>query len=600
MPNLSYDKRALFEFMLDAVKEKQRKGRTAYALEDAFPLWFVDIYFQDAIQPLVANGQKDAKIDVLFATKNGNALRQHVVNAKFTEEFNKAAPVRFYEELTYFWRTFESKHGRDRYLSEYITPEMRPRYRELYDGYDRGLVDLLFVTNHRRNDSHYDQVKDLPVTVFHLDDLIQYLIDDLDVAMPRTPPLCLTDIHSILSPDKRDCEVPTSIVFARLVDFIRYMQSDPYDLLFARNVRLDLGNTEPNKEIKRTFREHPREFAFSNNGITMLCEGHTHNPGTTELTLVNPRVVNGSQTLHSIRDVPSPSPNARVMVRIVEIGPVTGSDIEARVAKKKEIINKIAVRSNLQNPIKRWDLVANDDFQLDLYRYFRRKGYFYERRTKEWNSRSKHLKAVGIDRGPDIKWLMQLTASYHWDHPKLGPGVARQSVSKLFERRREDQALDEGKIYDLLSQTEPELAYQIFLTAEMVKDSLHYLQGKRKRTLAKYAWMTMFALVVKSFQGVGRLWKAPEFTDALERQWDDDGLWESCCKHWDALVKATIDFVHPIYRKEAAGYLKKEGEELTLANFFKNVGYVNKLMQRPLPAALRSNARTILLAAKAK
>jgi hypothetical protein len=63
----------------------------------------------------------------------------------------------------------------------------------------------------------------------------------------------------------------------------------------------------------------------------------------------------------------------------------------------------------------------------------------------------------------------------------------------LFERRGEDQALDEDKIYDLISQTEPELAYQIFLTAEMISCSFYYLQGKRKRTLARYAWMTIFA-----------------------------------------------------------------------------------------------------------
>jgi hypothetical protein len=32
------------------------------------------------------------------------------------------------------------------------------------------------------------------------------------------------------------------------------------------------------------------------------------------------------------------------MVRIVEIGLVTGTDIRARVEKKKEIVNKIALR----------------------------------------------------------------------------------------------------------------------------------------------------------------------------------------------------------------------------------------------------------------
>ena len=71
----------------------------------------------------------------------------------------------------------------------------------------------------------------IPVKVFHMDDLIQCLVDDIDGAMPRTPPISLHGIHSLLPADKEDTEVATSIVFARLLDFIRYMESDPFDLL---------------------------------------------------------------------------------------------------------------------------------------------------------------------------------------------------------------------------------------------------------------------------------------------------------------------------------------------------------------------------------
>ncbi len=161
-------------------------------------------------------------------------------------------------------------------------------------------------------------VRKLPIRLFHLDDLIQHVLDDIDAAMPRTPPLLLSGIQNVLSPDKTDTEVSTSIVFARVIDFIKYMERDPNEMLFARNVRLTLGNTPVNQAIRRTFETEPREFAFSNNGITMLCEKHTHDPGPKELSIENPRVVNGSQTLHSVRDLPHPSSNARVMVRIIE------------------------------------------------------------------------------------------------------------------------------------------------------------------------------------------------------------------------------------------------------------------------------------------
>ena len=232
------------------------------------------------------------------------------------------------------------------------------------------------------------------------------------------------------------------------------MERDPNEMLFARNVRLTLGNTPVNQAIRRTFETEPREFAFSNNGITMLCEKHTHDPGPKELSIENPRVVNGSQTLHSVRDVPHPSSNARVMVRIIEIPPVAGTDVPAQVTRKREVVNKISIRSNQQNPIKRWNLVANDEFQVAIYRFFRAKGYFYERREKEWSYRSRELRSSGIARGPSIKWLAQLVAAFHWNNSKLGPAAASIQRRRTLQRRRvrshsEDTARDNlSTIYD--------------------------------------------------------------------------------------------------------------------------------------------------------
>src|SRR5439155_7599999 len=116
-----------------------------------------------------------------------------------------------------------------------------------------------------------------------------------------------------------------TLVFGRIVDFIRYMDDDPYGLLFARNVRVSLGNTPVNRAIRETFIDHPEQFAYSNNGLTLLCERATHDPASQELCLVNPRVVNGAQTLHSVRaasgsnnkSLPAAIKKARVMLRII-------------------------------------------------------------------------------------------------------------------------------------------------------------------------------------------------------------------------------------------------------------------------------------------
>src|SRR5262249_48671139 len=144
--------------------------------------------------------------------------------------------------------------------------------------------------------------------------------------------------------------------------------------------------------------------------------------------------------------------------RIIEIPPIGGNDVPAQATRKREIINKISIRSNQQNPIKRWNLVANDDFQIAVYRFFRSKGYFYERREKEWSHRSRELRSSGIFRGPNIKYLAQIIAAFHWDNSKLGPAAARSNVAELFR----------GSTYEAIRKTPLETIYQIFILDGLV------------------------------------------------------------------------------------------------------------------------------------
>ena len=127
-------------------------------------------------------------------------------------------------------------------------------------------------------------------------------------------------------------------------------------------------------------------------------------------------------------------------MRIVSILPALGIDAPNQAAETKEIVNRISVRSNQQNPIKAWNLRANDDFQMDLSRRFRRENVFYERRDKECGkARSSQLKSVGVSRGPSIKALMAQAACYHWKSNKLGPALAKGSLGELFQGEGYDQ-----------------------------------------------------------------------------------------------------------------------------------------------------------------
>ena len=132
------------------------------------------------------------------------------------------------------------------------------------------------------------------------------------------------------------------------------------------------------------------------------------------------------------------------------------------------MIDKISIRSNRQNPIKPWNLVSTDDFQHDLARFFRKQRLYYERRDKEWAYRRTELKSLGISRGPDIKWLAQLISSYDWDSKLLGPVPAKARLGELFE----------GKSYELIKKTKPELAYQLYLLGQVLENSVKQLAGR--------------------------------------------------------------------------------------------------------------------------
>jgi hypothetical protein len=355
---------------------------------------------------------------------------------------------------------------------------------------------------------------------------------------------------------------------------VKYMEGDPYDLLFARNVRLSLGNTAVNKEIRATFKDSPTEFVFSNNGITMLCEQHTHDPGKQEIKIQNPRIVNGSQTLHSIRDVDSPSLTARVMVRIIEVPPLDPDDFSAQATKKRDVIDKISIRSNRQNPIKPWNLVSTDDFQHDLARFFRKQRVYYERREKEWAYRRTELKSLGIRRGPDIKWLAQLISSYYWDSKLLGPVPAKARLGELFE----------GKSYDLIKKSKPELAYQLYLLGQLLENSVWELAGS-KRPFAWQALFTLFSLWTRAFQLAKIDFGEAKATTFLEASYPT--------RKWIKLCKACVDYIRGIYRRDTKQYLNETGQEMTLANYFKSANYLGKMLERPLPQNIKKLAKQL-------
>lgn len=556
-----------FDFMMRRIK--QTADIHGDKMPQAFGRWFANMYFPGKLDIQIPDGAGDGKVDICVTSQVGKKVRYHVLNTKFTQEYDKASPVSFYDEITRYWQAFENKGNRAEYLGNVVKNSLRDHYKKLFRLYDDGDAKLYFITNHRRNQKQYESVKNYDVEILHLGDVLEYVAENIEGAMPETDPLILSGISSVLTPATNESEVPTSIVFARLVDFIKYMEDDPFELLFARNVRLWLENTETNKGIERTFRNAPKEFAYSNNGITILCKRHVHESGKQELRIENPRVVNGSQTLHSVRNVENPSPLGRVMVRIIEVPPTANHDLPAQVTRRKEIIHKISIRSNLQNPIKRWNLVANDDFQNELARTFWGKKLYYERRQNEWKRRKLELKSVGIERGPDIRWMTQLIAAYYYDNKKLGPANAQAQLNTLFE---EDT-------YSVIREMSPAAVYQLYLLSEVVTQCLKQLSLKKTyaRNLHGHADLAVFSIVCKIIKESGLILGGDKYEKLLEREREEPS------KHWLAVINSIVDVIRKNYEKCAASISKSEEKPLSIANYFKNRTMVNNVVYALTP-----------------
>ena len=86
----------LFSFMTEQINFTAQKN--VMKEPQAFARWFLEMYFQKPHDIFISDGSSDGKIDAFFKTNDGHTVRHHVLNCKYTHEFQKLAPVQFYDE----------------------------------------------------------------------------------------------------------------------------------------------------------------------------------------------------------------------------------------------------------------------------------------------------------------------------------------------------------------------------------------------------------------------------------------------------------------------------------------------------------------------
>lgn len=125
--------------------------------------------------------------------------------------------------------------------------------------------------------------------------------------------------------------------------------------IFDLNVRLGLGNTKINRELRATIRNPTEHAAFPayHNGLTLLTD--TLEVSDDGLELDGVAIVNGCQSLLSLwNERDNLTPDLNVVVKVVELD------------RAADLADRITYRSNNQNPVNMRDQRANDRIQRDL------------------------------------------------------------------------------------------------------------------------------------------------------------------------------------------------------------------------------------------
>ncbi|MEV5425854.1 AIPR family protein [Streptomyces cellulosae] len=146
-------------------------------------------------------------------------------------------------------------------------------------------------------------------------------------------------------------------------------------LLFSKNVRVVLHNSEVNETLIDTLRENPAAFWYYNNGVTILCEKISKSPAygadrrIGAFTFSGADVVNGAQTVGSIAKASRLGidlSEAKVTVRFISLE-----------GAESQFANSVTRATNTQNRITGRDFLALDPEQSRIKNEFLVEGLVY-------------------------------------------------------------------------------------------------------------------------------------------------------------------------------------------------------------------------------
>ena len=232
---------------------------------------------------------------------------------------------------------------------------------------------------------------------------------------------------------------------------------------FDSNIRYGLGEGKAvNRAISNALRkilvdgtEEPTVFTFDHNGITLYAERFYPSDG--QFTLVEPRLLNGAQTVTTIAEFVNKKNKGNAKLKSGKHG-LESVRVLCKIITDadQKFVTQVTINNNRQNPVEPWNLHANDLIQLQLQEKFADDlAHFYRREAGEC------VRSVGPEDRRGIR--RHRGCEGHSDMLKLTQTFLLTDgfLSRLSEMRK---VFEDENIYN-----------QVFRSARLKADSRHIL-----------------------------------------------------------------------------------------------------------------------------
>lgn len=345
----------------------------------AFIYWFINNLYgstQETISKSICDGTNDKGIDACLI----NDLERTVtlIQSKYSKDgdarIQNESEVKLFSAVDSYFSSPDSFEAAISGGNSRTKELLRNAFHRYYNlGYT---VESIFITTHKRNNRIDEMLRTTlkqsyikKLRIFYFDNIIAFYKDSERNFLPFSPPYDLRyKGEGSLYKDGKTRAWVFNVGADELKSFAMHYDRN---VLFRKNVRNFLDRSETNIRITDTLKNEndSSNFWFYNNGITILCRDATNDGDNKHIRLDDPQVINGCQTITSIKNY-SGDTKADTLVRVI-------------ASDDNDLMDRIVFYQNSSNPVKKRDLKSNDTVQVRLHREFLKRGWYYEIKTGE-------------------------------------------------------------------------------------------------------------------------------------------------------------------------------------------------------------------------